>query len=71
MTYPPQDPGGGYPTISADRLWEVPTDELTYLAEQFHTLTVHMYEELCLRRTSEQGIARVEAMLHEQDGGVS
>lgn len=32
--------------ISPDRLTEIPADELSYLAEQFHVLTKQMYEEL-------------------------
>ena len=57
--------------ISVDRLKEIPTDQLTQLAEQFHVLTVHMYEELCTRRAAERGTAEVEAMLREQDGSAA
>jgi hypothetical protein len=57
--------------ISVDRLREIPTDELTHLAEQFHVLTVHMYEELCTRRAAERGTAAVEAMLRDQDGSAA
>jgi hypothetical protein len=53
------------------RLREIPTDELTHLAEQFHVLTVHMYEELCTRRAAERGTAAVEAMLRDQDGSAA
>ena len=55
------------PVISADRLTDIPTDELEYLAESFHELTVRMYDELCTRRTAEHGTAQVEAMLRAQD----
>jgi hypothetical protein len=57
--------------ISVDRLERIPTDELTFLAEQFHVLTVHMYEELCTRRTAERGTAGVTAMPHEQNGSAA
>ncbi len=57
--------------IRADRLKDIPTEELTHLAEQFHILTVHMYEELCTRRAAERGTADVEAMLDEQDGSAA
>jgi hypothetical protein len=57
--------------ISVDRLKEFPTDQLTQLAEQFHVLTVRMYEELCTRRAAERGTAEVEAMLREQDGSAA
>ena len=57
--------------ISVDRLKEIPTDQLTHLAEQFHVLTVRMYEELCTRRAAEHGTAEVEAMLREQDGSAA
>jgi hypothetical protein len=53
--------------ISVDRLKEIPTDELTQLAEQFHVLTVRMYEELCTRRVAERGSAEVGAIRREQD----
>ena len=54
--------------ISVDRLKEIPTDELTQLAEQFHVLTVRMYEELCARRAAARGTAEVEVTPREQDG---
>ena len=57
--------------ISVDRLDEISTDELAHLAERFHALTVHMYEELCTRRVAERGTAEVEAMLREQDGSAA
>jgi hypothetical protein len=57
--------------IRAYRLGEVPTGELTRLAEQFHQLTIGMYEELCLRRTAELGIGQVEAMLKKHSRGPS
>ena len=57
--------------ISVDRLKEIPTNELTQLAEQFHVLTVRMYEELCTRRAAERGTAEVEARLREQDGSAA
>ena len=57
--------------ISVDRLKEIPTDELTQLAEQSHVLTVRMYEELCTRQAVERGTAEVEAMLREQDGSAA
>lgn len=54
--------------ISVDRLKEIPTDELTKLAEQFHVLTVRMYEELCARRAAARGTSEVEAISGERDG---
>lgn len=57
--------------ISVDQLKGIPTDELTHLAEQFHVLTVHMYEELCTRRAAERGTIEVEAMLRAQDGSAA
>lgn len=57
--------------ISVDRLNEISTDELAHLAERFHVLTVHMYEELCTRRVAERGTAEVEAMLRKQDGSAA
>lgn len=57
--------------ISVDRLNEISTDKLTHLAEQFHVLTVQMYEELCTRRVAARGTAAVEAMLREQDGSAA
>jgi hypothetical protein len=59
------------PVISADRLADIPTDELTYLADRFHVLTVCMYQELCTRRTAEIGTAQIEKMLRDQDGDTS
>jgi hypothetical protein len=49
--------------ISPDRLTEIPTDELRYLAEQFHVLTKQMYEELCIRRTAERTTLQAEREL--------
>lgn len=57
--------------ISADRLIDIPTDELEYLVERFHELTVRMYDELCTRNTAEQGTAQVEAMLRARDQDTS
>lgn len=57
--------------IRADRLGEVPTGELTRLAEQFHQLTIGMYDELCLRRTAELGFGQIEAMLKKHSRGPS
>jgi hypothetical protein len=53
--------------ISADRLGDIATPELDQLAGQFHDLTVRMYDELCLRRSAEHGVAEIEAML-KRDG---
>lgn len=57
--------------ISVDRLRRIPTDELTFLAERFHLLTVRMYEELCARRTAERRTAGVTAMPHDQNGSAA
>src|SRR5690606_37250709 len=64
-------PGNPHVEISADRLGEIPTGELTWLAERFHELTVQMYDELCMRRRAEHGVAEIEAMLAKRDGGSS
>jgi hypothetical protein len=57
--------------ISADRLDEFSTGELAWLADQFHELTVQMYDELCLRRRADHCFAEIKAMLEEQDRGSS
>ncbi|HEX6578569.1 MAG TPA: hypothetical protein VF082_09375 [Jiangellaceae bacterium] len=55
--------------ICVDRLGEVPTGELSWLAERFHVVTVRMYEELCARRAAAGGAGKVEALWGEWDGG--
>lgn len=60
----------GYTEVRADRLGDIPTDELTYLADQFHVLTVRMYTELCTRPTAELGATQLEAMLRNDAGGL-
>lgn len=57
--------------ISPDRLTEIPTDELDYLAGQFHILTKHMYEELCIRRTAERTTLQAERLLRENSEDTS
>lgn len=57
--------------ISPDRLTEIPTDELSYLAEQFHVLTKQMYEELCIRRTAERTTLQAERLLRENSEDTS
>jgi hypothetical protein len=57
--------------ISVDRLEEIPTEELTQLAEQFHVLTVRMYEELCTRQRLSAAPPRSRQMLREQDGSAA
>jgi hypothetical protein len=57
--------------ISPDRLTEIPTDELDYLAGQFHVLAKQMYEELCISRTAERTTLQVERLLRENSGDTS
>ena len=57
--------------IGVGRLEEIPTDELTRLAERCHVLTVRMYEELCARRAAGRGSAQVGAIRREQDGSAA
>lgn len=54
-----------------DRLTDIPTDELTQLAEFLHVLTVRLYEELCTRRTAERGTAEIARVLNDWDGDSS
>ena len=53
--------------FSADELSNLPTQQLTVLAEEFHVLTVLMYEELCTRQRAQRATAELEAMLAGQD----
>jgi phage-related minor tail protein len=58
--------------FSADELSDLPTQQLTLLAEQFHVLTVLMYEELCTRQRAQRATAELEAMLasHDENPGL-
>ena len=53
--------------FSADQLSDLPTQQLTVLAEQFHVLTVLMYEELCTRQRAQRVTTELEAMLASHD----
>jgi hypothetical protein len=53
--------------FSADELSDLPTQQLTVLAEQFHVLTVLMYEELCTRQRAQRVTTELEAMLASHD----
>jgi hypothetical protein len=57
--------------ISPDRLTEIPTDELDYLAGQFHVLTKQMYEELRIRRTAGRTTVQAERLLRENSEDTS
>lgn len=59
----------GCTEISTDRLGQIATDELTYLADQFHVLTVSMYTELCTRRTADLATSELAAMRRDEGGG--
>jgi phage-related minor tail protein len=53
--------------FSPDGLSDLPTRQLAWLAEQFHVLTVRMYEELCTRQRAQRAAAELEALLASQD----
>jgi hypothetical protein len=53
--------------FSANELSDLPTQQLTVLAEQFHVLTVLMYEELCTRQRAQRATTELEAMLASHD----
>jgi hypothetical protein len=59
--------------FSADELSDLPTQQLTVLAEQFHVLTVLMYEELCTRQRAQRATTELEAMLagHDETPGLA
>lgn len=58
--------------FSADELSDLPTQQLSVLAEEFHVLTVLIYEELCTRQRAQRVTTELEAMLasHDENPGL-